>query len=597
MKNFILLAFIIILTAKAQAAEPLYYTVQAAAYKRLPAAERGYNLLSSALNIDDHHELRLEKVGKYFTLRLGRFQQAHNGQVLLAHVRRSFRRAYICKAHILPSRIVKAAPIISPKPKAPMVVIPPSHDKNNQLFAALAYPREPPGFAIKETAVKRIKPGKNYRLMAVVEARILGRLGYYEQALDHFRELRARYPGDVQLWEDYIETLINNHDYELAIQELRHLRRQRPNDLRAGRLLARVWQENGSPRRSYEIFQNILNSGNHDPGILADYANARLAGQDWLGALDYYQQAQEIDPANLAVAQNITTLLQEHRPRLDISWRFLTEDADAETREYNLRFQRQLSAPIQLALDYQRIKETQPAGPAGPAIDVRGRGLNINLKKLNNGRYELAGGLGLYEGIGNGPAWHLNGQAGWLLADGDYNEPWYSELNAAANQGTYNRERLSAQRTFFKSWRGEIELAWQQYYLSDINYGHRHGLSATISHQLMARPGLTMSYNYFASKFVYNGNDRRVAMIPAEESHSLRLYWQHRFCRHWGYSLNVDYGYDMRRALNSWNLTPALWVRFNHHWRADIYYDYLTESDKALGGTSKTININLRTVF
>jgi hypothetical protein len=88
--------------------EQEFYTIQAATYKGPQSADHGYELLEKGLRGDDRNLLRIEKVGAYFSVRLGRAERVAPLQDLLARVQGIFPSALIISAFIKDERIVKA---------------------------------------------------------------------------------------------------------------------------------------------------------------------------------------------------------------------------------------------------------------------------------------------------------------------------------------------------------------------------------------------------------------------------------------------------------------------------------------------------------
>jgi hypothetical protein len=84
-----------------------YFTVQAASYPDAPTAERGYVILENKLRVEDLDHLRIEVVGSYHTLRLGKFEQLKPARTLLGKVKKLFPTSFVLSAFVKPEQIRK----------------------------------------------------------------------------------------------------------------------------------------------------------------------------------------------------------------------------------------------------------------------------------------------------------------------------------------------------------------------------------------------------------------------------------------------------------------------------------------------------------
>ncbi|MEW6426587.1 MAG: NHL repeat-containing protein [Thermodesulfobacteriota bacterium] len=106
------------------AAEEEFYTVQLATFPDPEGAEAFFDRAAHSLPAGDQPFLRVELIGKHFTVRLGKCGEAAPCDDLLAAVKASFPGAYLMRAYFLPDRIRKmtehqrqeqeAAPPVSP---------------------------------------------------------------------------------------------------------------------------------------------------------------------------------------------------------------------------------------------------------------------------------------------------------------------------------------------------------------------------------------------------------------------------------------------------------------------------------------------------
>jgi len=87
--------------------EDEYFTVQAASYPDAATAERGYAILENKLREEDRDHLRIEVVGSYHTLRLGKFEQVEPARTLVGKVKKLFPTSFVLSAYVKPEQIKK----------------------------------------------------------------------------------------------------------------------------------------------------------------------------------------------------------------------------------------------------------------------------------------------------------------------------------------------------------------------------------------------------------------------------------------------------------------------------------------------------------
>ena len=87
--------------------EDEYFTVQAASYPNAATAERGYATLENTLREEDLDHLRIEVVGSYHTLRLGKFEHVAPARKLLGKVKKLFPTSFVLSAYVKPKQIRK----------------------------------------------------------------------------------------------------------------------------------------------------------------------------------------------------------------------------------------------------------------------------------------------------------------------------------------------------------------------------------------------------------------------------------------------------------------------------------------------------------
>ncbi len=104
---FLLLLISAVVVAGTGQAASLFYTVQIGSFARQNRAETAFERVLTRYPEAASQELRIEKVGAYFALRIGRFTNRAAARRLLAEVRPHAGGAMILQAYILPERTVR----------------------------------------------------------------------------------------------------------------------------------------------------------------------------------------------------------------------------------------------------------------------------------------------------------------------------------------------------------------------------------------------------------------------------------------------------------------------------------------------------------
>ncbi len=83
------------------------YTIQIGSHTRKAAAEEEFNSILQALNRKKNDYLRIEKIGKYYAVRLGKFYNYDNTEKFHKVIKQRLSAAMILKAYIKSERIIK----------------------------------------------------------------------------------------------------------------------------------------------------------------------------------------------------------------------------------------------------------------------------------------------------------------------------------------------------------------------------------------------------------------------------------------------------------------------------------------------------------
>jgi len=85
----------------------LVYTIQTGSYTNIENAEEQVNSLLQLLNKKDLNFLRIEKIGQYFTVRFGKFENYASAKKFIREVKTSLPEAVILKADIKKESIIR----------------------------------------------------------------------------------------------------------------------------------------------------------------------------------------------------------------------------------------------------------------------------------------------------------------------------------------------------------------------------------------------------------------------------------------------------------------------------------------------------------
>jgi predicted Zn-dependent protease len=132
----------------------------------------------------------------------------------------------------------------------------------------------------------------------VVRARILARIGRFEEALAAYRALLGRRPEDRGLREDFVEVLLDAGLHEHAAVSLDRFLTADPASVRLRRLRARLDLERGDPREAARRLEALARELPQDAGLTAELASAELAAGHWTRAAGLYRGLLERDPEN-----------------------------------------------------------------------------------------------------------------------------------------------------------------------------------------------------------------------------------------------------------------------------------------------------------
>jgi len=495
-----------------------------------------------------------------------------------------------------PYRLVINLYIDKPKDLKPQVKVAVPQKTTTAAGPKPAAAKPPKSLGLSEADIRQID---------LITARIYSRKGLYEKSIRLYGELRQRYPEDEEIWEDYIETLVNFSHYEQAISEIEKLKKKNPTNLRGQRIQARIYQELRKYRWTFPIYEGILSRNRNDVGIWSDYAYMRQDVGHWADALNYFSRVLELDPENRSALRGVHEILKEHRPYLRAGYSLnVQESGDARVQTIPVQYSRHITQQSKIDLNYSRIEidRSQNIG-----IDETHQIVNdayfIFHYQLNP-RWEGSVGLGGYDGLGDGTSYFIGaGYSPWInafiRAAYAWNRPWFDPVDAANFDGSYNRWNVSFDWSIDQTWGIFLGGEQKDYFVdNDRDYGRKRDFTGIITKRLWSRPDLSFSYAFFYSHFNFEDeNFTPIGMIPTEVSHSFSGNFEHWPCKYWAVVFSGGRRWDVERKINSWYVLPGVKVRLGNRIESDISYEFNTEAGTAAGGKTGTLRFSSKFIF
>ena len=103
---FISLVFLVFLPKNTYASQSIY-TIQAGSFSGATEAGKQYDFIMNKLSKQEINYLRIEKIGKFYAVRLGKFENHSDSEKLYRAVKTHISKAVIMKAYIKNERIIK----------------------------------------------------------------------------------------------------------------------------------------------------------------------------------------------------------------------------------------------------------------------------------------------------------------------------------------------------------------------------------------------------------------------------------------------------------------------------------------------------------
>lgn len=105
--HFLTLFFLILFLPISSYSSGLFYTIQTGSFKKIEPARKQFKSIVQRLSQNDLDHLRIEKIGKFYTVRLGKFQSDFGAETLLSKIKPTFSEAIVMDAYIKDERIIE----------------------------------------------------------------------------------------------------------------------------------------------------------------------------------------------------------------------------------------------------------------------------------------------------------------------------------------------------------------------------------------------------------------------------------------------------------------------------------------------------------
>lgn len=154
----------------------------------------------------------------------------------------------------------------------------------------------------------------------LTRARLLARLGRFNESVALYRELLVQRPNDRELREGYAETLVDAGRFNEAARVIDQFLREAPDSILLRRLRARVDVEQGRAGAAADRLLGLMADVPTDTSIAADLAAAELRRGAWRRARDLYGEILAREPDNEDVRVAWRDLLWTYAPRFELTY-------------------------------------------------------------------------------------------------------------------------------------------------------------------------------------------------------------------------------------------------------------------------------------
>lgn len=429
------------------------------------------------------------------------------------------------------------------------------------------------------------------RQMALMEARILSRQGDFPKSLALYEQLRLEYPNDVEVYEDFLETLVANAQYERTLFELVKFRKKFGSTSRSERIEAGLYAELEKPQYGLDILERAMRGNPSDTGLWSDLAVQRQANRDINGAIQAFSQVLELDPDNQAAKDALHGMLLEKRPRFEAGVSLYDQGKKTQTTTWSTGWSAQTGDHTRLFIDYNQVHLSRPDDVNGIREDLSAFGARIEHEF--NRSITLDVGLQSYLGLGDGLSPMVGARYnferyGRARASFTFHAPWYDNMDAVPLRGSRDRFQAEYEVPFRDVWVAYAGYTRDSYRLSDLDdAGYRWEGTASLTRRLWTRPDVYATYTYQRAESQPNV-EIPFDLLRREESHGGTLTVSYPFFSWLEGSVSGGIKHDYKRKVEAVQLSPKFTFRPVQRMRLEIGWDYASEADTTGGGESST---------
>ena len=441
--------------------------------------------------------------------------------------------------------------------------------------------------------------------MNMIQAKIFSRQGLYQKSLRSYRSLLRDFPDDEGISMDYIDTLVNFSDYDLALMKANRLIEKDPTNIEVNKIRARIFNEQGKYTWTYDIYESILRQNRLERSAWSGYAFAKMNAGDWPEALNYFSEIVEHDYENRTALQNIYEIQNAHRPTLETGYRTYTQGEDNTINTRSVAYSSHITKDTQLSIHYDHITVERPSVPEFGinSLDLAIDDTTFELHHRFNKRLQGEIGGGYYFGLDDGFSFHTGMdyrilENGWLRANYFLNRPWYDPLEAANRDGNFNEVDFSFDWNISKVWGLFLGVKQLDYFIDGASdYGKKKSFTGILTRKFKIAnsiPEFYLSYSYYRSLFDYEKRDLRPIAMVESEQHTLSFNLEHWLSKRCAVMLAGSVSKDLERKLKGWSYNPGVRIKIGKHFEFLLNYNFSSESANAGGGETNAFNFMLR---
>ena len=295
---FISLVFLVFLPKNTYASQSIY-TIQAGSFSGVTEAGKQYDFIMKKLNKQEIDYLRIEKIGKFYAVRLGKFENHSDSEKLYRAVKTHISKAVIMKAYIKNERIIKLYTGSS------------SDDKHGakEEFLSSSIPEKIKPVATENSA-KKIKTDLVTENIKNAEAHYdrginLGTSGKHQEAIEAFKQA-------IRINPDYAEIHYNlgvahgkSGMYKEAIEAYKQAIRINPDYSDAHTNLGVSYGRKGMYKEAIESYKQAIKTNYENANVYINLGVAYGKSGMYKEAIDALSQAIKVNPDNAEAHYNL----------------------------------------------------------------------------------------------------------------------------------------------------------------------------------------------------------------------------------------------------------------------------------------------------